>query len=104
MVRQYDVFRLRSGARSGNVAYLIVLQSDALRDMATAIVAPVSKIAAAAVLKKVNIPVQIEGEAFHIMMPEMGAFSVKNLGMFVANIQSVHSDVMVAVDLMFAGI
>jgi CcdB protein len=104
MVMQYDVFRIRNGAKSGNVAYLIVLQSDALRDITTAIVAPVSKVAANSVLKKVNIPILVEGETFHIMMPEMGAFSVKQLGMFVTNFQSVHEDVMLAIDLMFAGI
>jgi hypothetical protein len=104
MVRQYDVFRIRNGAGSGNIAYLIVLQSDALRDIATAIVAPVSKISASSALKKVNIPILIEGENFHIMMPEMGAFSVKQLGMFVTNVQSIHDDVMAAVDLIFAGI
>ncbi len=104
MVRQYDVFRIRNGTKSGNVAYLIVLQSDAMRDIATAIVAPVSKVAATSVLKKVNIPILVEGETFHIMMPEMGAFSVKQLGMFVTNLQSVHDEVMSAIDLMFAGI
>jgi CcdB protein len=104
MVRQYDVFRIRNGAKSGNVAYLIVLQSDALRDITTAIVAPVSKVAANSVLKKVNIPILVEGETFHIMMPEMGAFSIKQLGMFVTNVQSVHEEVMLAIDLMFAGI
>lgn len=104
MVRQYDVFRIRSGAKSGNIAYLIVLQSDALRDIATAIVAPVSKIPASSVMKKVNIPVLVEGEMFHVMMPEMGSFSVKQLGLFVMNAQSIHEDVMAAVDLMFAGI
>jgi hypothetical protein len=104
MVKQYDVFRTRNGVKSGNVAYLIVLQSDALRDIATAIVAPVSKIPPISVLKKVNIPVLIEGETFHVMMPEIGSFSVKQLGMFVTNVQSIHDEVMAAVDLMFAGI
>jgi CcdB protein len=104
MVRQYDVFRMRNGAKIGSIAYLIILQSDALRDMATAITAPVSKIAASSVLKKLNIPILIEGETFHIMMPEMGAFSVKQLGVFVTNVQTIHEDVMAAVDLMFAGI
>jgi hypothetical protein len=104
MVRQYDVFRMRIGARSGNIAYLIVLQSDALRDIATVIVAPISKIASSSALKKVNIPILIEGEKFHVMMPEMGAFSVKQLGVFVTNVQTIHEDVMAAIDLMFAGI
>jgi toxin CcdB len=86
------------------VPYIVVLQSDVLRDLSTAIVAPIAKVAAKQAITRINIPVVIEGEKLHVMLQEMGAVPIKQLGMHVTNISAIHADVMLAVDLMFAGI
>jgi CcdB protein len=103
MVKQYDVFKVRGSGRNERIDYVIVLQSDVFRDLGTAIVAPIVKVARGDSLSRVNIPVLIEREEFHIMMPEMGAFRIKQFGTFVVNIKDIHTQVMSAIDLMFAG-
>jgi CcdB protein len=86
------------------VVCLIVLQSSALAGLATTMVAPVSEIAAGSALTKVNIPIRIEDEIFHVMMPELGALPNKQLGGFIVNTEIIHDSVMAAIELMLAEI
>jgi CcdB protein len=103
MVKQYDVFRASGRFSSEDLAYLIVLQSGDFSHLNTALSAPIRKIDDAQVLRGLHIPVTVEGEAFHISMAELAAFPLKRLGQYVENQNMVHSDVMLAVDLLFAG-
>lgn len=101
MVKQYDIFR--AGRHDANVAYVIVLQSGDISALKTAIAAPLRKIDRKDALKILHIPVMVEGETFHISMAELAAFPLKQLGAFVENKGTCHTDVMAAVDLLFAG-
>lgn len=103
VVRQYDIFRAGHQLRSADLAYVIVLQSGDFSHLKTAISAPIRKVDAAHVMRGLHIPVHVEGETFHISMVELGVFPLKQLGQYVENQKAVHTDVMLAVDLLFAG-
>jgi CcdB protein len=103
MVRQYDVFRAADKFNPSDLAYVIVLQSGEFSHLKTAISAPIRKLDMSQTMKNLHIPILLEGEAFHISMAELAAFPLKHLDQFVENQSNCHSDVMFAVDLLFAG-
>jgi mRNA-degrading endonuclease toxin of MazEF toxin-antitoxin module len=104
VVRQYDVFSIKKKTPGSKVEFVIVLQSDALSELATVVVAPIVKAGPGPKLKKVMIDLRIGNQDYIILMPELGSFPCRQLGVQETNVAELHSQVMAAVDFLFAGI
>ena len=80
-MRRGDVFRLRLGRRQGHeqsgVRYGVIVQSDALMRLSTALVAPTATAARAASFRP---EIEIDGDVTRVLVEQTGAIDVTRLG------------------------
>ena len=80
-MRRGDVFRLRLGRRHGHeqsdVRYGVVVQSDALLQLSTVLIAPTSTSARSASFRP---EIEIEGTVTRVLVEQTGAVDVTRLG------------------------
>ena len=99
-------FDLHRHTRSKRYPYLIDLQSDLLRDLATRIVAPLMPVARlrGTPVSRLNPVTVIEGVEHVILFQELAAFPAGELGDVVGTLQIRRSELVGALDLLFTGI
>ena len=102
--RQFDVFRNPDGETRSAHPYLIVLQSDAIFDLDTCVVAPLVSPRAIKFFERLLPPVSVEGNQYVIAVPDMAAIPVREIGPAIANLEAERYRISVAVDLVFTGI
>ncbi len=102
MVKQYDVYHYPK-AKGISTKYVIVLQSGDFASLKTAIVAPISPVAAERRLKRLHIPITVDSQDLCIEMPELGSYPVTDLKKFVSNHDDLHDNIISAIDLIFVG-
>jgi toxin CcdB len=102
-VAQFDVFR---NPRRRTYPFLLDLQADLLRDLATRVVAPLVPLRRhrGKPLTGLNPVVPVGGEDHVILFQELAALPVTVLGDAVASLQSRRSELVAALDLLFTGI
>ncbi len=100
---QFDVFR---HAKSKRYPYLLDLQADLLRDLATRIVAPLMPLARmrGKPISRLNPVVAVNGERYVIVFQELAAFPTSELHDAVASLRARRGELIAAVDLLFTGI
>lgn len=100
---QFDVFRHRKDTR---YPYLLDLQADLLRDLATHVVAPLTPVRrrGRTPIGRLNPTVAIDGEEHVIQFQELAAFPTSELGAPVANLRDRRDEWIAALDLLFTGI
>jgi toxin CcdB len=100
---QFDLFR---NSRSKKYPFLLDLQIDLLRDLATRVVAPLSplKSLGGKPIGRLNPVVEVMGAEYAILFQEMAAFPVQALGESFGNLGHRRDELVAALDLLFTGI
>lgn len=100
---QFDLFR-----QPGNTRYpfLLDLQADLLRDLATRVVAPLTAVKRlnGRPIGRLNPIVEIEGKSYAILFQELAALPVKALGLAAGDLRGRRDELIAALDLLFTGI
>ena len=103
-MRQYDVCRNPNKASRNRVPFVVVLQSDLMRDFQTVVVAPLMAETIATTISKLNPKLKVQGKTYRVSMAEMAGVARKQLGEVVANVQEQHLEFVAALDLLITGI
>jgi toxin CcdB len=100
---QFDVFR---HAKSRRYPYLLDVQAELLRDLATRVVAPLIPLARlrGQAISQLNPIVDVGGEPHAILFQELAAFPARELRNPVANLLPRRGEIIAAIDLLFTGI
>ncbi|MBB6479803.1 CcdB family protein [Spirochaeta isovalerica] len=93
------------GKSSGETPLLLDLQTPFLSDLATRIVAPVRKKTKteAILISKIHIPFILDNQEYTAYISEMAAVPVKYLGEEKGSLESLRTELIAAVDLIFTG-
>jgi toxin CcdB len=100
---QFDLFR---HARNKQYPFLLDLQADLLRDMATRVVAPLTAVKRlhGKPISRLNPIVEVEGTAYAIPFQELAAIPVSALGAAAGSLRARRDELIAALDLLFTGI
>jgi toxin CcdB len=102
--RQFDVFRNPDRETAGDHPYLVVLQSDAIDQIDTRVVAPLVSVRSMKFFEKLLPRVSVTGRQFVIAIPDMAAIPTSQVGVAIANLESDRERIIAALDLVFTGI
>lgn len=100
---QFDVFR---NAGNRRYPYVLDLQADLLRELATHVVAPLTPRGrlTGKPLTGLNPVVTIAGAEHLVLFQELAAFPAARLGPAVASLRARRDEIIAALDLLFTGI
>ncbi|MDR3440369.1 CcdB family protein [Telmatospirillum sp.] len=99
---QFDVYEYAGPNRS--VAYLLDVQSDLLRDLASRVVIPLVRLNEFGLpMKKLNPVFSIDGVDHVMATSEIAGMLTKNLGRRVGNLEVHHHEIKGAVDFLVDG-
>lgn len=100
---QFDLFR---HGRNKRYPFLVDLQADLVRDLATRVVAPLTPVKrlAGKPIGRLNPVVAIDGVEHAILFQEMAAVPVIALGESIGSLRNRRDDLIAAIDLLFTGI
>jgi toxin CcdB len=100
---QFDVHRFQS--RRGRSHYVVDLQADILDELATRIVAPLRPLKSRDdLIPRLTPVVEVQGEPYFIVLSEIAAIRVKELGAVIINLKQHRDEIVAAVDILFTGI
>jgi CcdB protein len=101
-VTQYDLCR-NTGPGAKRAPFLLILQRNAVAALPIRLVAPVMRLARNEVLTKLMIPIKVEDELLHIALPELFAINRSSLGNVEANLSTLHTEIVRALDMLITG-
>ncbi len=102
--RQFDVFRNPDSETNETHPFLIVLQSDAISEVDTRVVAPLVSPRTIKFFERLLPLVTVHGDQYVIAVPDMVAIPVSEIGPPVANLETERYRISSAIDLVFTGI
>lgn len=102
--RQFDVYRNPDAETSDAHPYLVVLQSDAVFNIDTCVVAPLVSPRTIKFFERLLPFATVNGVQYVIAVPAMAAIPVEAIGAPVANLESERYRISAAIDLVFTGI
>ena len=102
--RQFDVFANPDRETAKSYPYLIVLQSNAISDLDTCVVAPLAPPRTIKLFERLLPEVTVKGRRFIIAIPDLAAIPVAEVGKPVANLEAERYRIVAALDLVFTGI
>jgi toxin CcdB len=105
-MKRFDVFRNESAQASRKFPFFLVLQSDLLQQLTTAVVAPIGRasIVGGKLVDTLAPVLEIEGESFVLYTPELAAIPASILRKRVANLDDQREKIVRALDFLFSGI
>ena len=104
-MRQFEVLRNPNPQTAAWAPYLLVLQNDLLRDLRTAVVAPLVRQADFGRPMQVLNPLfEVQGEPLVLSTAELAGVSTAMLGETVASLADRRTEIIAALDLLFTGI
>lgn len=104
-MEQFAVHRNPNPEFAERAPYLLVLQSDLLRDLATVVVAPLIEEGRFGKPATVLNPVfEIEGNRVVLSVTELAGISRRDLGGYVTSLGQARQELIAAIDLLFTGI
>jgi toxin CcdB len=100
---QFDLVR---HPRSKRYPFLLDLQADLLRDLATRVVAPLTPVKRlrGKPIGRLNPIVEVEGTAYAVLFQELAALPVAALGTVAGTLHARRAELIGALDLLFTGI
>lgn len=100
---QFDLFR---HPRDKRYPFLLDLQTDLLRDLATRVVAPLTSVKRlrGKPIGRLNPIVEIEGTPYAVLFQEVAAIPVKAIGVASGNLRGRRAELIAALDLLFTGV
>ena len=100
---QFDVYRLSS--RRGGSQYVVDLQADILDELATRLVAPLRPLKSREdLVPRLTPVVEVQGETYFIVLSEIAAIRLKELGRPIDNLDTHRDEIIAAIDILFTGI
>jgi hypothetical protein len=100
---QFDVYANPDPETAATHPYFIVLQSNALRDLDTVVVAPLVAPRKIRFLERLLPEVVVKGAHYVIAMPDLGTIPKRLVSMPVANLEAYRYQIIGAVDVVFSG-
>jgi hypothetical protein len=97
VAHQFDICILTTGQ------WVVVLQADASATSSSIIFAPIVAPAPKQFVHKLNMNVNLDEQDYTIRMQEMSAISPRAITSVIANRADLQQQVMLAIDLLFAG-
>lgn len=100
---QFDLFR---HAKNKRYPYLLDVQTDLLRDLATRVVVPLMPLARlrGKPISRLNPVVAVDGADHVVLFQELAAFPASELREAAGSLQTRRAELVAAIDLLFAGI
>jgi len=103
-VGQYDVHRTRAAQRK-HAPYLVVLQSDLVNLIRTAVIAPLRPLRGfGRTADRLHVMADFAGEPHVLSLEEMASVPREVLGEKVGSLGSCRAEILSAIDLLFTGI
>ena len=103
MIRQFDVIDNPSVRSRSIAAYPVVVQSQFYDEIPTILVAPLLKMPMQAVLTRVSLRVEFEGESFVLLLSEIGAIDRRSAPRPAGSMARYEDDIRRALDRLFTG-
>ena len=102
---QFTVYRNKNLKSKAEIPYLLNVQSDLLSGLATRVVIPIFQKQASGFmpLTKLTPEIQIDGDTFLLMTPQLAGIAVTDLGDPVCELSQHRGDVISAIDLLITG-
>jgi toxin CcdB len=103
---QFAVHKNKNPRTRGAYPYLLDIQSDLLRDLQTRMAAPLAKAPALTKkpIKDLTPLVEIDGQKFVVLIPQMAGVSRTDLGAVVGSLSDHREEIVAAVDFLITGI
>lgn len=101
---QFDVFPNPDRHSAAAHPYLIVLQSNAVEDLNTRVVAPLVAPSAMRGFERLMPLVSVDGKTLMIDVSNLGTIPVREISAPVANLEAERYHIIAAIDLVFTGI
>lgn len=103
---QFDVYRNPNPASRARIPFLLDVQSDLLRMLATRVVVPLGTVAQleGIAAERLNPAFEVEGRKVLMLTPELAGVPSKSLARPVANLSVERDAIIAALDLVFTGI
>jgi toxin CcdB len=100
---QFDLFR---HPRNKRYPFLLDVQANLLRDLATRVVAPLTSVKrlSGKPIGRLNPIVEIEGSKYAVLFQELASLPVTALGPAAGSLQTRRDELIAALDLLFTGI
>lgn len=103
MIRQFEIVENPSTRSRAIAPYVVLLQSHLYDEGLTAIVAPLLRMEAAAILTRVSLPVMVDGQPPILMLSEMAAVERRALTRPLGSLADREDDIRRALDRLFTG-
>lgn len=102
---QFDVHRNPAPSK-GRVPFLLDVQADLLRALATRVVVPLVKPAEVGnrVIRQLHLEVEVEGHKLVALTSELAAIPVKALGPRVSSLVALRTEIVRALDVLITGV
>jgi toxin CcdB len=104
VARRYDVCRIVGLRAEGPVDLAVVLQDEALSDLATRVVAPLVPVGERFQVQRATPTVELDGVNYLIAVHLLTPVPRRNLGQVVANLDSLERQLKAAIDAVFFGV
>jgi toxin CcdB len=97
---QFTVYKNKNPETQPAVPFLLDIQNDLLNDLETRVVVPLHKASAlkGKALKTLTPILEIEGESFVLLMPQLAGIPKNELGTPVAQVQQHRAEIIAALD------
>lgn len=102
-MRQFDVFRNPDSASARQRPYLVILQSDLLRDVSTVVVAPLALSSRFPPITRLTPTIAIAGNEYVILTTDIASIPRKALKRGVGTAAAKRDEILSALDLVFVG-
>ena len=105
-MKRFDVYRNEVAGSSRRFPFFLVLQSDLLQNLATAVIAPLGRasVVGGKLVEGLAPEVDIDGERYVMYTPELAAVSTTILRKHVGNVEAQREKIVRALDVLFSGI
>jgi toxin CcdB len=105
-MKRFDVFRNENSHTARKFPFLLVLQSDLLQQLTTAVVAPLGRasMVGGKLVDTLAPMLDVDGESLVLYTPELAAIPSSILRKCVANLEDQREKIVRAVDFLFSGI
>ncbi len=100
---QFDAYR-NSDDGNGDVPFLLDVQSDLLRDLATRVVVPLVRTSRFTPMSRLNPRFMIGDEEVTMLTPQLAGMSRAEMGERVGSLDHHRSDIIAAIDLLITGV
>jgi len=103
---QFTVYRNKNSETRSAVPFLLDIQNDLLDDLETRVVIPLCPLSAmrGKPLRTLMPTVEIEGESFALLTPQIAGISRSELGASVIRIDQYRFEIIAAIDFLLTGV